>query len=84
MEGHETYMIYKISLSLMNRFFGLQEPGKSFLDEYLHNIVTLKGLVFSDQMEITSKKRVRRQMKNFSAFDFITASPALRRHLRGY
>lgn len=59
MEDHETYVIYKISLSLMNRLFRLQEPGKSFPDEYLHKIVTLKGLVFSDQMETTVKNRMR-------------------------
>lgn len=41
----------------MNRLFRLQEPGKSFLDEYLHKTVTLEGLEFSDQMETTGKKR---------------------------
>lgn len=56
-EGHETYKIYKESLSLMNRLLRLQEPGKSFLDEYLHKTVTLEGLAFSDEMETTGKKR---------------------------
>lgn len=83
MEGHETYMIYKISLSLVNRLFRLQEPGKSFLDEYLHKIVTLKGLVFSDQVETTGKNRIRNKTnENFYCIDFITPSPALWRHLR--
>ena len=59
MEGHETYMIYKGSVNLMNSLWRLEEPGKSLLDEYLDKTVTRKGLMFSDQMGITNKNGMR-------------------------
>lgn len=55
-------MIYKGSPSLMNSLWRLQEPGKSLKDENLDKTVILKGLIFSDQMEITNNKIMRKKI----------------------
>lgn len=73
-EGHETYMIYKGKLSLINSFWRLQEPGKSLLNEYLDKTVTLKQLMLSDQWELLVRLEWEiRQMEIFTAFDFFAA-----------
>lgn len=79
MEGHETYMIYKGNINLLNSHWRPQKPGKSLPDEYLDQTVTWEGLMFSIKWELLMRIQWEiRQMEFFTVFDFFMVQPAMR------